>query len=235
MARLCLFPTTAEQLAKSFRSEFIYTPTMEAKWAKVIGAARRREDTDPATWSIDLVGDPSEPELKALIDKTKSLMKVAHGEKPKVSRHGMPIRKEMIRDDEGEEQPSGLVVLKAKRFEQRRGSDAKNSGPIVVNSQNEPWPSDVLIGNGSLVRAKIHYYSWDRGSEGVGLSAELHAVQVIKHVEYESAGTDISAGFAPVEGGCTLKAEDSETVDEFAAQLREAAEKVGVEEEEFAF
>ena len=207
---------------------------MEAKWAKVIGAARRREDTDPATWSIDLVGDPSEPELKALIDKTKSLMKVAHGEKPKVSRHGMPIRKEMIRDDDGEEQPSGLVVLKAKRFEQKRGSDAKNSGPIVVNSQNEPWPSDVLIGNGSLVRAKIHYYSWDRGSEGVGLSAELHAVQVIKHVEYEGGGGTNTADFAPVEGGCTLKAEP-EVVDEFAAQLREAAEKVGVEEEEFAF
>ena len=76
----------------------------------------------------------------------------------------------MIRDDEGEETPSGLVVLKPKRYEQKRGSDAKNSGPIVVNSQNEPWPSDVLIGNGSMVRAKIHYYGWNRESEGVGLS-----------------------------------------------------------------
>ena len=235
MARLCLFPTTAEQLAKSFRSEFIYTPTMEAKWAKVLGNARRREPTDPALWSIDLLGDPSDPEIKALIDKTKALMKIAHGEKPKVSRHGMPIKKEMIRDDEGEETPSGLVVLKPKRYEQKRGSDAKNSGPIVVNSQNEPWPSDVLIGNGSLVRAKIHYYGWNRDTEGVGLSAELHAIQVIKHVEYEGGGGSTTADFAPVEGGCTLKAEEPEVVDEFAAQLREAAEQIGVKEDEYAF
>ena len=75
-----------------------------------------------------------------------------HGDKPKVSRHGMLIKDD--RDDEGEETPSGLVVLKPKRYEQKRGSDAKNSGPIVVNSQNEPWPSDVLIGNGSMVRLR---------------------------------------------------------------------------------
>ena len=40
-------------------------------------------------------------------------MKEAHGPKPKVSRYGMPIRKQMIRDDNGE-QPSGMVILKLK-------------------------------------------------------------------------------------------------------------------------
>ena len=53
-------------MGKSWRSPDIYTPQMEAHWAKVLGAARRREDTDPAAWSIDLVADPTEsagPEL----------------------------------------------------------------------------------------------------------------------------------------------------------------------------
>ena len=63
MARLCLFPTTAEQLAKSFRSEFIYTPTMEAKWAKVLvlPAAASRPILH---FGQSTLGDPSDPKSR---------------------------------------------------------------------------------------------------------------------------------------------------------------------------
>ena len=224
-------------MGKSWRSPDIYTPQMEAHWAKVLGAARRREDTDPAAWSIDLVADPSEPAIAELIKKTQAFMKEAHGPKPKVSRYGMPIRKQMIRDDNGEEQPSGMVILKLKE-ETRDG--AKRQGPIVVDSQNNPWPQNNLIGNGSICCAKFHYFAWDRGSEGVGLSAELHAVQVVQWQPYEAAGSTPTAGFAPVEGGIVMVENPPEVAfgeieDEFAKSLREAAEALVPDQEEIPF
>ena len=54
----------------------------------------------------------------------------------------MPIK--AVRNDEGGA-PSGLVVLKPKRYEQKRGSDYKNMADRCDSER--AWPSDVLIDN----------------------------------------------------------------------------------------
>ena len=212
-------------MPKAWRSEFIFTPPMEAMWAKVLGKARTREEGDNPTWSIDLVGAPEDKEVAALQQQIRGFMIEAHGSKPNVSRHGVPLKRQEAKDENGEMSPTGLLVIKAKRIEQRRGSDVVLEPPLVVDSQNKKWPATELIGNGSIVRAKIHFWAWNRGSEGVGLSTELHAVQVIKHLPYESAGST-EAGFDVVPGGAS--APDT-AEDPFAEQLRNKAQEVDEE------
>ena len=80
----------------------------------------------------------------------------------------------------------GLLVLKAKRNLINKKLEAENAPPLVVDSQLNKWPASELIGNGSMVIAKIHFYGWNRAKEGVGLSAELHGIQVVKHVPYST-------------------------------------------------
>ena len=53
-----------------------------------------------------------------------------------------------------------------------------------------------------MVIAKIHFYGWNRAKEGVGLSAELHGIQVVKHVPY-STEEPADGGFSVAGGCCT--------------------------------
>ena len=79
-----------------------------------------------------------------------------------------------------------------------------------------------MIGNGSTVIAKIHFYGWNRHGEGCGLSAELHAIQVVKHVPYARA-EETDGGFAPIPGGAVAPVTDPEAA-AFGAQLTAAAQ-----------
>jgi len=57
----------------------------------------------------------------------------------------------------------------------------------VFDAKMNPWPKDVLIGNGSIVKVCFSLYPWNvvaRG--GVGVTLRLKAVQIIDHVPYEA-------------------------------------------------
>ena len=69
--------------------------------------------------------------------------------------------------------------------------------------------------------AKIHFWGWNRTGEGCGLSAELHAIQVVKHVPYARA-EETDGGFAAVPGGAVAPATPEAA--EFGAQLTAAAQ-----------
>ena len=58
----------------SYRSEIIYTPPMEANWAKVPGKARAVNEGDELKWSIDLLGDPNDEEITELRNKIRGFM-----------------------------------------------------------------------------------------------------------------------------------------------------------------
>lgn len=209
----------------SYRSEIIYTPPMEANWAKVLGKARVREEGDEPMWSIDLLGDPNDEEITALRDKIRGFMADCHGAKPNVSKHGMPLKRHEVKNDLGEMEPSGLLVLKPKRYLINKYLEAENAPPLVVDSQLNKWPQNELIGNGSIVIAKVHFYGWNRGKEGVGLSCELHGLQVVKHVPY-SVEEPADGGFSKIAGGAVapLAEEFAATdPDDFSGQLSAAA------------
>lgn len=184
----------------AYRSEIIYTPPMVANWAKVLGPARKRDDNDPAKWSIDLLCDPNDEATTKLRDQIRSFMVEAHGAKPKISANGMPLKRHEEKNDHGEKEPTGMLVLKASRKLENRAQGIENAPPLVLDSQCNPWPVSELIGNGSTVIAKVHFWGWSRTGEGVGLSCELHGVQVIKHVAYNRE-EPADGGFGVVAGG----------------------------------
>ena len=206
----------------AYRSEIIYTPPMMANWAKVLGKARARQEGDEAMWSVDLLGDPNDEAITQLREQIRTCMVEAHGAKPKVSANGMPLKRHEEKNDMGEKEPTGMLVLKAKRKLINKAQGLENAPPLVVDSQNAKWPETELIGNGSTVIAKIHFYGWNRHGEGCGLSAELHAIQVVKHVPYARA-EETDGGFAPIPGGAVAPVTDPEAA-AFGAQLTAAAQ-----------
>lgn len=211
-----------------YRSDIIYTPPLMCQWAKVLGKAPRRNEDDEPMWSIDLLGDPNDEAVGKLRNQIRSFMVEAHGQKPKVSANGMPLKRHEEKNDHGEKEPTGMLVLKAKRKLINKAQNIENAGPLVVDSQLNKWPEGELIGNGSTVIAKLHFWAWSRTGEGVGLSAELHGLQVVKHVAYaREESTD--GGFGVVAGGAVAPAVISdgfELQDDFSQKLTEAAQAV---------
>ena len=95
----------------SYRSEIIYTVSMEANWAKV-RKARAVNEGDELKWSIDLLGDPNDEEIIELRNKIRGFMVECHGAKPNVSKNGM-LKRHEAKDVNGEMQPIGLLVPSA--------------------------------------------------------------------------------------------------------------------------
>ena len=224
-----------------WQSPVIYTEPFICEYAKVLGEARGigidAADKDKA-WSVNLLGSAEDKQISALREQIMSFMKEAHGEgvgfgkssKPKISANGMPLKAETIKNEEtGEPELTGRMKFVIKRKLVQKGG-VYNDGPLVIDSQQNPWPQNVLIGNNSMVRAKLHFYAWEY--EGVGLTAELHALQVVEHVPY-GANEQVSAeGFGNIEGGAIAPKEEEEppAADEcsldFGKKLAAAASEV---------
>ena len=210
----------------AYRSETIYTPPMMASWAKVLGPASKRDDNDIPKWSVDLLCDPNDEATEKLRDQIRAFMVEAHGAKPNVSANGMPLKRHEEKNDHGEKEPTGLLVLKASRKLINKAREIENAPPLVLDSQCKPWPKNELIGNGSTVIAKVHFWGWARRGEGVGLSCELHALQIIKHVAY-SREEPADGGFDVVAGGALAPQAGDQVqpeVDGFGEQLAAAAQ-----------
>lgn len=217
---------------------------MVCEWPKVFGDAVGSKgkgvevpDSEKA-WSINLFDAADSKTIGALREQQMACMQKAHGDsvgfgktsKPKIAANGMPLKAETIKNEEtGEPELTGRMKFTLKRKLVQKGG-VYNSGPLVIDSNRDDWPHSVLLGNNSIVRVKFHYYSWE--FEGaVGLSAEMHAVQVIEHVPY-GGGMEINAdGFGNVKGGAIApKEEEALAADEckldFSQQLAAAASEV---------
>jgi len=89
-------------------------------------------------------------------------------------------------------------------FKQKAIGKPKNEEPFpisidVFDAKINPWPKDVLIGNGSLVKVAFTLYSWNSAAQnGVGVTLQLKAVQVVNHIPYEHETRDY--GFQLEEG-----------------------------------
>ena len=194
------------------------------------------------SWRLNVVGDQNDPKVKAFLNQIKGFMKEAWGPEvgfkkdsnPIISKNGMPMRPEMVQNDDGEMVKTGRLSMKVTRKLIDGRTKAPQGGPLLVDSSGvKAWPKSLLIGNDSVVSVKLHFWAWDRRSEGegVGISAELHGVQVIEHIPYEGGGAEINAdGFAPVAGGAVAPdapEDDFQNLpqDDFSQQLRKAAEE----------
>ena len=67
----------------------------------------------------------------------------------------------------------------------KAGADAK--APDVVDHAKKPFTED--IGNGSICNIAVTLFPWTKGPKS-GVKLYLNAVQVIKHVAYQTSGAD---------------------------------------------
>ena len=229
----------------SWQSKTVYTPPMFASYPMLFdprnGSGKPDGPDEDKAWRLNVLGDENDPKVQEFFAEIKGFMKEAWGPEvgfgkkanPVISQNGMPMRPEMQQNDNGELVKTGRYTMKVSRKLIDGRSKKPQGGPLIVDSDLNKWPSSALIGSGSVVSVKLHFWAWDRrhANEGVGLSAELQAVQVIEHIPYEGGSEEISAdGFGKIKGGAVapkVEQDDFQNLpqDDFSKQLRQAAEE----------
>lgn len=159
-------------------SQLQLTPAAPCRWFECLGQPRtNRDEPDKApAWGLRLILDPANPDHMAWLQDMEDKVVEALGKKRK-SKWAYPWSHE-------EEAGEVIIRFKCKQFQRRDGT--LSEGPTVVDSRKTPWPQDVEIGNGSVVKVAFRLYQWDGpGTSGSGVTFEPQAIQVIEHVPYE--------------------------------------------------
>lgn len=139
----------------------MYSVKGKAKWAKVFEFNRDMGEYHKdydGAYTIDVYLDE---------DQMKTVSKSGTQVKPKI-------------DDEG-------IFVKFKR----KHADfipALGGAPKVVDKDDQPWDTEVLIGNGSEVEVFFTVYSTKKGN-----GTRLEGIRVLDLVEVESEGSGIAA------------------------------------------
>ena len=167
------------------------TPLVEVQWCKLLGEpeANRFEPNKPPVWSVEAVFDPKNQQHQEWLLKQEDEFSKQHGINAKISVNSLPSKT----SDDGK---TTLWTFKLKRFTRKRDGGF-TSGPLVVDSHNNLWNHDFLIGNGSKMIIAYELYPW-KGPTGVGLAYQPRQAQVVSHVAYERSADPI---FDKVQGG----------------------------------
>lgn len=166
----------------------IATPPAKCRWAKVLepnGYKAYNED-QPNEWSIELILDPKDPLHAEFTLKCEDLY-AEHHQDARKNAYWLPIR-----DGEGEDKGLSLCRFKSKMRTFKDGKATKP--PVVEDTERRPWPSDKLIGNGSVVRVAFDVYPW-KSPSGAGLTFQPKIIQVVELVPYTGGGQASSDPF----------------------------------------
>jgi len=187
-------------------AEILYTPQAEARWVNLINPRPQLDTSKPPAWSCDLLIDSTKPEHAAFMQRLEAAFIEAHGTKKRRSDKGQPWKPD-------KENPQIVVVkFKSQQFTRRDGTLAP--GPQIIDARRQPWDG-AAIGNGSVLRLSFIVYPWER-PEGVGISLQPRAAQVVEFVPYQQA--DPTEAFGEVPGGFVVGAASGYT-DEFAEDM----------------
>lgn len=106
--------------------------------------------------------------------------------------------------EKDDKHPHPFVTIKSKVKEGR-------NPPLCIDSQKNPIPKNILIGNGSEVRVRFLPWSYGEGE----VTAILQEIQVVKLVEYKPTKEEVEkkgAFLDKVEGGFTVVNTNKEPV-----------------------
>lgn len=124
-----------------------------AHWAKVLGEPVMNYGGDNREWTVDL--SPDEDGMRL------------------VNELGLEGRLKEKGDERGQ--------FMAFRQREKRLDGSLNRRISVVDSQNNPWPQDRLIGNGSVVEIRFDYRDYGKGKQP---GVYPQAIRVLDHKEY---------------------------------------------------
>lgn len=107
---------------------------------------------------------------------------------------------QQARDREGNVKSYADVGIKGKVFRFKRKTQTRSgetmTAPRVVDSQGNPIPASIIIGNGSKVRVYGSAYEYKTPGGKSGVAGGLNDLQVIELVEFSRVDT--------IEGGFTV-------------------------------
>lgn len=186
------------------------TPPGELMWPKVLKPGpleKKKPGRIPKTgWSVDLLLAENDDATRELIREIQDFFWFKHGQGKRPGQNGKPYKPFL----DPEEKPTGLIVF---RFKTNQFLEQLNpvtgaierqelSPPEVQDARGNPWPRDLLIGNGSVGRIAFKMYGWSNDEGGLGVSLDLRGVRVLEHVRYE--GDSARDAFGDPEEGYTL-------------------------------
>lgn len=167
-------------------NQILRLPVGCAMWACVLKPRVRNRGTpnEYTAWTMSLQYEQGDAEAQRLIQYFGELFRSSH---PQASpgRGSLPFT---VPVDPMTQQPLGLWQIGfTRRTTWPDGSP--QAPPVVEDAGGNPWPADLQIGNGSLVRVACSWWI-KRGSAerppGIGL--DLLGVRVLNHVPYTPTG-----------------------------------------------
>jgi hypothetical protein len=184
-------------------TEALITPPGEVLSASVLTpkTVNRGKGNEKQQYGIVLLqADPEQdPTAKAFIGSLHKAFMDKFGGNAKYGPNGRPWKKETVVNPDGSETPTGLVRITFSRdLATRNGLELPP--PIVQDSRNQAWPTNIAIGNGSVCRLAYSVYCWDNQDGGKGITLNLLAVRVLAHVPFVAGGVDAGVFGAPEEG-----------------------------------
>ncbi|MEB3360681.1 MAG: hypothetical protein VKI42_01000 [Synechococcaceae cyanobacterium] len=179
--------------------QLLVAPRGELMWAKVLrpGIANKGKPDEKEQWSVDLLLAKADAEAQKFIQSLKQQFLDAHGSASRPGPNGLPWR--TFLNEQGDETDIWQISFK-RNVRTSRGAEL--APPVVQDARGTLWPSDVLIGNGSVGKVAFDIWSWSNPEGGKGVSLNLHGVRVLHLVEY--APPDASEAFGDAEDGYVL-------------------------------
>ena len=189
------------------------SPMGDLMWAKVLtpGIQNAGKKDEKEAYSIDLLMPKGDPEAEAFVKSLKQLFLSQHGTASRPGQNGLPYK--TYRNDDGDETDIWKFSF-SRNTVTRRGNPLPP--PAVQDASGQPWPRDMLIGNGSTGKIAFTYFAWDSEEGGKGISLQLEAVRVITFQPY--VPPNHAEAFGAAEEGFVLP-KQAASADPFDAEL----------------
>ena len=177
-------------------------------WAKVLRPhlQNKGKPGEKEVWSIDLLLSMHDPAADLFIKGLKEKFIAAHGKGSRPGPNGLPFKRFV--DDEGNETELWQVAFK-RNVRTRRGAEL--APPVVQDAAGNPWPKDVLIGNGSTGRIAYDVWDWNSEEGGKGISLNLGGVRILHLVEYQTPSA--ADAFGEPEQGYVLTGDEARSTE----------------------
>lgn len=183
----------------------LVSPPLGSRYACIFNPRLRNKGkaNERREWSIALEGHKDEDDVKNF---ARGLYAIFQDRNPglRPGKNGLPYYEEQ--DETG--MATGIMLFNFSR-RQLRGNGEPNTAPFVEDASSNPWPPNILIGNGSIVKVAFTVWRWNpHGEGGAGIGLELEGVRVLVHSEYVAPPPpDYSGVFGGPEPGHELPPE----------------------------
>jgi hypothetical protein len=160
--------------------EIVVSPPGDLMWPALFRprVQNKGKSDEKEAWQVDMLLPMCDAGAQAFVNYLRKLFTDSHGAQARPGGKGLPYKRFV--DQTGKETDLWIVKF-AKNTVTARGTVL--SAPVVTDSQGNPWPEELLIGNGSTGKIAFDYYPWDNEG-GKGISLQVEAVRVLDFKHY---------------------------------------------------